>query len=243
MDEHLLGVRINDQKAHLQKVLEEVRIANDELSKTFVQIAKAKEQEQDALNKLALVQADIALARDRLAQIEAEAQSRDANSKEIAAQAATDKELAERLISEANLQAGHIVAEAQQRVDGINSQLFQLEAFLEVADGQAARMTNDLGSLEERRITLSQELKDIRTAIEWDKQVHEALQATSRTERDTLIREIEEAKEVLVKTRAETQALFDNLDKREAALKVREQDIAVYQARLNFLIKEQLKKQ
>lgn len=241
MDEHTMGVKINDQTAHYQKVLEEVRIANGELSKTFAQIAEAKQQYEDAVKQLINVKADIALANSKLETVTQECEARDKNSRQLADQAASERDASKKLLSDTYEVASQIISDAQGSVVAINEEYNRIDGFVDSYRSIAEELVSNVGSLEQTLEDLKTTEKYLRASIEDERSLHFEQMAQNRSELDSLKEEIVAAKEILEKTRAETARFFENLDRRERAVSVKENDLEIMRGRLRAIIQAKLK--
>lgn len=233
-----MGVKINDQMAHYQKVLEEVRIANDELSKTFAQTAKAKAEAEYSLGK---IQAAIELAQEYHLMIVSDCKKRDENSRMTAISALKDQLEAANALNHAHDEAAKIVTEAQKKVADLTVEIERLEGFLTSYEQRAATLTAEVGSLENDREYLGTTLKSLRALVSDETTLHTETTQKHKAEINALLKEKAEAEAELAQAREATKATFENLDKREKAVASKEIDNTILQQRLHALITKELK--
>lgn len=238
MEEHLIGVQINDQKAHLLKVIGDVRDASADLAGIFDQIESAKGEHQLAQQALLSIQAQIEDAKIQNSRVE-----RDCNTLISLANKKWDEAEQHYQDSHANATLEEIRAELiRGDIKSLNEQLNELEGFIATSEDQAARITNDVGSLEQKKSDLAAEIKGLQGSVKvLDDFTNEMIENGTKTLL-ALSKKIEEAQATLVAKRAETASLFAHLDEREKKVEVAEQDNQILRSRLYELLKEQQKK-
>lgn len=242
MDEHLLGVKINDQKAHLQKVLEEVRIANAELTKTFVQVDEAKKELESVITEIAGAKAVLANTREEKLALEADCEHIVNEAKRTWDEAQQKLQDASADVTVAEIRAELIVSAAEARVEKLTEEIERLEGFIESANSQAASITADLGSLEQQKLDVLKEIKEHRDEKDKEATSLEASVKEKRSILNQVLADIDLAEHKLDKARQTTDNLFKNLEEREQRVKVGEEDNNILRGRLRFLIEEQNKK-
>lgn len=238
MNEHLIGVQINDQKAQLQKVLEEVRIANDGLSKTFAQIAATKEEHVLANQQLAEVRAQISTAVSELQAVKNSCEITDRTSKELAATALKDSHEAHQLRYQANEDAKKILADANGEATLIRQHIEELQGFTVTAEQQADVAANELGSLE---LAKQDTLKNLRE-LEQSVAMYDGIIAGKVADTKKVSEEWAAAAQQLAAVHAEKESIFAHLTQRETAVAIRENDTTILQSRLYGLLKEEQSK-
>lgn len=242
MNEHLLGVTINDQKAHLAKIREEIRIQNDELTKVLTLIQEAKGEHEKVTKMLAGVRADLTVARENVAQANAEVASIHMNAEQRLAFADEASIQAELKLESAQVQAEKIIAKANDEVAKSAEHLESLQGFIVSAEQQAATLANDIGSLEQQKTDIAQNIVEMRSELDSTISAHTTAKELSVKELKSLENNIKSAQAELEKVRAETARTFENLDAREKKVKTAEQDNEVLRQRLAHLIELQFEK-
>lgn len=238
MEEHLIGVKINDQKAHLQKVLEEVRIANAELTKTFAQIEATKEEQRLALRALDSVHQDIADAGEQKALIERDCMRIVSEAEKTWSKAEQHylNSLADETLSQIRVELN------EEKIKSLSAQIDELGGFIVTSNDQAAQITNDIGSLEQQKLDLEAQVKELRKRIDTERETGWVELAEKDKQLKGLQTQVTQAEITLSAKRQETASLFAHLDEREKKLEIAEQDNQILRSRLYELLKEQQQK-
>lgn len=241
MQEHLLGVTINDQKAHLEKVLEEIRVNNEQLTKTLELLERARGEHQSVKQVLAQTRAALIAAQEDLGQVHAESKHVLSNAQRHLDQAETTSKVADAILVDANKKASKILIEADEKVVLSREHLSELQGFLVTAEEQASRITAEIGSLEYIRTGVAENLRQLRKDAENEGIAFEAQKNFHRTTLDSLNAQVAQARGKLEAARTETETLFRNLDERERKARVMEHDNEILRQRLVFLTEEHYK--
>lgn len=234
MDEHLLGIRIEDKKAQYGKILEDVRVANDELTAVLGKLdASNAVLESNRKEFLEIREAIETAKRELFATREAKAsiEKRDVASQEKLAEA-------EQTLVAAHMAAKKIIDDADARLKKIEESIADRESSLESVLDSTANAITRLNTVSSQTYTAEQKLVAICDAHKAELNKLEEQKTILTKDIEAIEKDKESAALRLAEILDKHSAVIENIDRREKDIKRKETDAEVLRQRHLRLLRE-----